>query len=310
MSIAGPHAAPSGEQYEIAHGDQRAVIVEVGGGVRSFTHGDRRVLQEYAASDMCDGAHGCPLIPWPNRLADGRYRFNDTDYQVALSEPEKHNAIHGFLRWRSWQPVDHGDDRVTMTTTLHPLQGYPFTLAVQVRYLLDDAGLTVTTTVRNVGASTAPYGWGQHPYLSPGDGLVDDCTLQFDAATRILTDDRQLPSGTEPVAGTPFDFRSARRLGTLAIDFAFTDLIRDDNGRAGVRLAAPDGWTATTWVDESCPVLEIYTADTLQPARRRRGLGTEPMTLPPNGLQSQQGVIRLEPGDEHVTQWGANLQRS
>ena len=51
---------------------------------------------------LCDGAHGAPLIPWPNRLADGRYSFDGADHQLALTEPERHNAIHGLMRWRPW----------------------------------------------------------------------------------------------------------------------------------------------------------------------------------------------------------------
>ena len=93
--------APSGKQYEIRFGDQRATIVEVGGGVRAYAVAGRPVLDPYPEEAMCDGAHGAPLIPWPNRLGDGRYRFDGVDYQVALSEPGKCNAIHGFLRWRS-----------------------------------------------------------------------------------------------------------------------------------------------------------------------------------------------------------------
>ena len=79
--------APSGRQFEISAGDQHATIVEVGGGIRSYRAGDRDVLQPYPPGQMCDGAHGTPLIPWPNRLADGRYRFGGTDHQVALTEP-------------------------------------------------------------------------------------------------------------------------------------------------------------------------------------------------------------------------------
>ncbi len=79
---------PSGDQYELSSGGYRAVIVQVGGGIRSCTFGGQDVLQSYPDTAMCDGAHGQPLIPWPNRLADGRYRFDDVDYQVALTEPD------------------------------------------------------------------------------------------------------------------------------------------------------------------------------------------------------------------------------
>ena len=98
--------APSGQQYELRSGDHHATIVEVGGGVRAYRVGNRDVLHDYPLDAMCDGAHGAPLIPWPNRLADGKYRFDGTDYQVAVNEPDKGTAIHGFLRWRSWEPVE------------------------------------------------------------------------------------------------------------------------------------------------------------------------------------------------------------
>lgn len=267
--------APSGEQFEISAGEQHATIVAVGGGVRTYRVGARDVLQPYPVDAMCDGAHGAMLIPWPNRLGDGRYRFDGTDYQVALTEPQKHNAIHGFLHWRPWQPIHRAVDRVVMAATLYPLQGYPFTLDVQVDYRLDEPGLTVTTTATNIGDRACPYGCGHHPYLSPGAGLIDECTLQLAADTRIRTDpDRQLPTGIEPVEGTSFDFRTPRVLGDLQIDYAFTDLACDPAGWAWIRLAGPDGATAQLWVDGTYPIVEIYTAATCpgrSDAIRRRG---------------------------------------
>lgn len=299
---------PSGEQHTITYGEQSATVVEVGGGVRAYTAGDVAVLHPYDVEAMCDGAHGTPLIPWPNRLADGRYSFDGADHQVSLSEPEKHNAIHGFLRWRSWTVAERADDRVVMAVRLHPLKGWPVALDVRVDYRLAADGLTVRTTTTNVGDAACPYACGQHPYLSPGEGLVDDCTLRLDASVRIDTDDeRQLPLGRVPVEGSPYDFRAGRRLGDLQVDYAFTDLGRDDEGRAWVHLDRPDGHSAGLWVDETYPIIEIYTADTLAPARRRSGLGCEPMTAPPNALQTGEDVLRLVPGASVTTAWGARL---
>ena len=300
---------PSGEQYRIAHGDQQATIVEVGGGVREYSQGGRPVLDPYDAAMMCDGAHGTPLVPWPNRLADGRYRFDGVDYQVGLTEPAKQNAIHGFLRWRPWSAALHEEDRVVMAATIFPLAGYPFLVDVSVDYRLTDEGLEVTTTATNGGSRPCPYGCGAHPYLSPGSGLLDGCELELQAATRIVTDEqRQLPAGTEAVDGTPFDFRTRRRIGDLKVDFAFEDLARDEQGRAWVRLWGADGACAEAWVDESYPLVEVYTGDTLAPERRRRGLGTEPMTCPPNAFQTGDRVIRLEPGASATARWGARLR--
>lgn len=305
----GTPVPPSGQQVELHHGDQRAVVVEVGGGIRSYDVGDREVLQPYDVDAMCDGAHGAPLIPWPNRLRDGRYSWDGTDYQVPLTEPEKNNAIHGLMRWRSWEVAERDGNRVVMAAHLRPMQGYPFALNVQVAYILDDDGLRVTTTATNVGNMACPYGTGQHPYLSPGAGQVlDGCTFELAAHTRVDTDDdRQLPTGLVPVADSPYDFRSARQLGDLAVDYAFTDLTRDDQGRAWMRLTGPDGRVVGLWVDESYPYLEVFTGDTLAPARRRRGLGAEPMTCPPNALASGEQVLRIEPGGSVSSTWGVAL---
>lgn len=257
---------------------------------------------------MRDGAHGAPLIPWPNRLEDGRYSFDGTTYQVPLTEPEKRNAIHGFLLWQPWEATERDADRVVMTTHLYPREGYPFTLGIRISYELGPKGLTVATTAENLGDRVCPYGHGQHPYLSPGSDHIDACTLQLSGSTRIVTDpERQLPIGREPVEGTDFDFLEPRGLGEARIDHAFTDLARDDEGRAWTRLWGPDGGCAELWVDDRYGFVETYTGDTLAPDRARRGLGTEPMTCPPNGFASGDPVIRLEPGESVIATWGACL---
>ncbi len=299
---------PSGRQVEITYEDQRATVVEVGGGIRCYEVGGRSVLDPYPIDAMCDGAHGAPLIPWPNRLADGKYRFDGVQYQVALTEPEKQNAIHGLLRWRAWQVMRSSTTAVTMGIRLHPMQGYPFLLDVEVNYALGGDGLTVTTTATNPGVRPCPYGAGQHPYLSPGTGLIDQCTLQLEAGARIVTDDeRQLPIGTEALDRTSYDFCKPRLLGATKLDTGITDLVRDASGRAWVHLLGTDGKQAALWVDRSYPIIQLYTGDTLAPERRRKGLAAEPMTCPPNAFASGDGLTRLEPGQSVSTVWGARL---
>ncbi len=301
---------PSGAQHEIHFGDQRAVVVEVGAALREYTWAGREVVQGFDIGSMCDGGHGSPLIPWPNRLADGRYSWEGQQHQVALTEPDRHNAIHGLLRWRSWQPAHRWQSRVVMSTRIHPMPGYPFTLDVEVDYELSAGGLSVTTRATNHGDRAAPYVQGHHPYLSPGAGAVlDECVLQLEAGTQVQTDPvRLLPTGVVPVAGTPYDFAKPRSLRGLAVDVAFGELARDDAGRAWVRLTGPDGVTASLWAEESFGYLQVFSGDGLAPARARRGMAAEPMTAPPNALATGVGVTRLEPGASVQTVFGMGLE--
>ncbi len=298
--------APSGEQIELSHADQRAVVVEVGGALRAYVASGRELLDGYAVQERCTDARGQSLIPWPNRLRDGRYSFDGSDHQLALTEPASHNAIHGLVRWTNWTVAARAQDRVRMQYVLHPQSGWPFALALAIEYSLSDAGLTVVTTATNVGTGRCPYGTGAHPYLTLGTGRIDPLVLQAPGRRRIRADANGIPAGAESVDGTEFDFLTARELGDIQLDTGYTNLRRDDDGRARVHLSTADGERRVTlWLDARYRYLMLFTGDSLpEPARRRRGLGIEPMTCAPNALQSGDGLQILQPGESFTSAWG------
>jgi aldose 1-epimerase len=296
---------PSGEQVELAFADQRAVVVEVGGGLRTYSAGGHDVIDGYTVDEMCSGGRGQVLSPWPNRLEDGSYEFEGRRHQLALTEPVAGNAIHGLVRWAAWRVSECEAHRVLMEHVLHPGPGYPFSVALGVEYVLSEDGLRVRTTAVNVGRDACPYGSGTHPYLTVGTETVDSVVLRVPARTVLASKERGLPVDSRSVGGTDYDFRRPRQIGSTRLDNCFTDLERDDDGVARVELRGPDRRPAVTlWVDSSYPYLMLYTGDTLPPEARRRGLAVEPMTCPPNAFRTGEAVIRLEPGDTTTSAWG------
>jgi aldose 1-epimerase len=310
MNAPAPAVRPSGEQIELVHGGQRAVVVEVGGALRSYTVDGDDVLDGYAAAEMCSGARGQTFVPWPNRLRDGAYHFAGSDHQLALSEPARRNAIHGLVRWQAFEALERSSASVTMTHRLHPQPGFPFALRVAIEYSLDDDGLTVRTTATNTGDGPCPYGTGAHPYLTVGTPLIDDAILRCPGACWMPGDDRAIPLGSEPVGGTRYDFRTPRRIGDVELDTGFCELARDEAGVASVELATSDARrNVALWVGPAYRYLMLFTGDTLpETARRRQGLGVEPMTCAPNAFQTGVGLQVLEPGASHVAQWGIRTE--
>jgi aldose 1-epimerase len=299
--------APSGDQVELTFANQRAVVVEVGGGIRKYSVDGREILDGYSVVERCPSGRGQLLIPWPNRIQDGSYEFEGQNHQLPLTEPALGNAIHGLVRWASWQVAERETSRVVMEHTIHPQPGYPFALALRVEYTLSDSGLSVGTTAINVGADACPYGSGVHPYLTLGGATVDALVLRAPGRRVLVHDDRDLPIGSEPVEGTEYDFRDARTIGATVLDNAFTDLERDTDGRAYVVLSDPDnGRALTLWVDEHYPYLMLFTGDPL-PDVNRRALAVEPMTCPPNAFRTGDSVIRLEPGQSTTGVWGITV---
>jgi aldose 1-epimerase len=295
----------TGAQHEIAAGDYHATVTELGANLRALRYRGLPVIREYEPDELPPAGAGELLAPWPNRVDHGRYAFAGAEYQLDLSEPARGNAIHGLTRFASWQLIEIGADNVELGLRLLGRPGYPFCLLLRARYQLSAAeGLQVTVTASNTGSRPAPYGTGSHPYLRAGDGLVDDWTLLLPAGRWLPADDRGIPSGEpQDVAGTAFDFTSARTVGDTVLDHALTSLRSDGSGRAWARLTGQAAEVAL-WAGPGYRWLQVFTGDPLGPEQRRRAVAIEPMTCPPNAFVTGTDLLTLAPGAVVSHQWG------
>ena len=186
--------------------------MEVGGGLREYTLDGRNLLDGYGADEMSSSGRGQVLIPWPNRIQDGRYSFDGQDHQLPLDDVEEQDAIHGLVRWASWTAGDREENRVVMEHVLHPQPGYPFSLALSVEYLLSDEGLLVAGRPPPIaGRVRARTGAATIPTSRVAEPSVDSLTLRVPARTLLRSDERGIPVGRLPVEETDYDFRRPRR---------------------------------------------------------------------------------------------------
>jgi aldose 1-epimerase len=295
----------SGLQFTIEHDGYSATIASIGASLRQLTWQGRDLVVPFDADEVRPGYRGAVLAPWPNRVVDGTYTFDGVDYQLPLTEPSRSHALHGLVGWADWTLEARTTDSVTLRTTIVPSDGYPHRVDVRTRYTLGSDGLTTTVTALNLGASTAPYGTGPHPYLVAGPGTVDDWTLEFPAASYLtVTPERLSPVATVPVDTNPaFDFRTPHSIGDTFIDHAFTDIARGEDGTASVIVTSPAGTGVRMSFGSELPWLQVHTADRPAPDASRIGLAVEPMTCPPDAFSTGEDLVRLEPGSEHSARW-------
>ena len=309
--------APTGIQYDLtvqtARGTAHAVVTEVAAGLRAYSVNGIDLVENFPEASQPPMAAGIVLVPWPNRIRDGKWTQNDVTRQLALTEPARHNAIHGLLRFTSYREVSRQSDSVTLAATVFPQSGYPFHLDTEVSYALTPNGLNVTHRLTNVGTDAAPVAVGAHPYLKIGDVPTGDLMVRVDAATHIDVDDRLNPTGETPVDGTRFDLRGGVVVGDLDLDDGFggVGLARLGSGTPGEHsLTAADGRSVTLWGDENMRYVQVFTPRVF-PVRtgateplRGQAIAIEPMTAPADAFNTGAGLHWLQPGEEWIVRWG------
>jgi aldose 1-epimerase len=271
-------------EHALERAGQRLVVSEAGGGARSWTVDGVELLASFPDGTRDAAFAGKPLMPWPNRLRDGRYTFEGREHRVAITEPETRTALHGLTLTSQWRASRTSPYAITLTHQLRDREGYPFAIDLAVGYELEAGGIVVTLQATNAGAGRAPVGAGLHPYLRVGG----DVTLQVGARTRVPVDDRLVPTGPPAaVDATDLDFREPRRLGEQRLDTCFGGLDRGPEGVASVTLA--DGARRiVVWMDDAFHFVQVYTAD--------GAIAVEPMTCAPDAFNTGDGLLVLEPG--------------
>jgi aldose 1-epimerase len=299
--------APTGEQYLLTKdtplGRAEAIVVQVGASLRTLRFGGIDLTQPYPEYATPPFGDGIVLVPWPNRVKDGLWNLDGVSQQLDLTEPARHNAIHGLLRHVAYSVVSRTDSSITLGATVFPQHGYPFLLETSVTYELVDDGITVTHRILNESDASAPAAIGTHPFFQIGDVETDDLTLTVHASTRFPVDERLNVSAEIPVEGTEYDLRGGRKVADLNLDDGFGGVATVN--QVSAVLTADDGRSIALWQDDNFPYVQIFTTRIFP---RGTGMVTaiamEPMTAPADAFNSGQSLRWIEPGETWLAQWG------
>ncbi|MEU3274736.1 aldose 1-epimerase family protein [Saccharomonospora sp. NPDC006951] len=302
-------ANPTGEQFELTRGNARAVITEIGAGLRAFEIAGVPYLETFDAADEPPKGAGQVLLPWPNRTKAATWTFEGEELKLEVTEPRRGNAIHGLARGREWQLLEHAESSITLALDIPEGDGWPVPLRTGIVYDLAPRELTVTHEVRNDGDRVIGFGVGTHPYLRVGDVPTDELAITVPAGrVRPYVDEAQLPYGEEiGVEGTEYDLRAATPVGTLDLDTAFGALAPGDDGKHHVLLSG-GGTTLDLWSGPDFRWVQIFTPDDL--VGRGRAIAIEPMTCPADALNSKTDLITLAPGESWKGSWGIRVENS
>ncbi|HUP07389.1 MAG TPA: aldose 1-epimerase [Caldimonas sp.] len=162
-----------------------------------------------------------PLVPWCNRIRDGRFTWNGRTVQLPPNRPNSRHPLHGIGWQRAWRVTARGDGHVDIAFEDDGRGPWPYPFAARQRYAIDPAGLDITLAVTNTGAQTMPAGLAHHPYIRhrrEGTGTL----VRTDVAAVWLADRDVLPTALSTTHPAIEALRRGMRLADFDLDNNFT----------------------------------------------------------------------------------------
>lgn len=243
--------------------------------------------------DFNDWGKSALLFPFPNRLRDGAYIWQDKIYQFPINDATTGNALHGFLKNCTMQVTDTQSDNTKASITCEysyngtTFSYYPFPFDLKITYTLsDEKGFSAIAEVHNTGYIALPMSFGWHPYFKIAPA-IKDVQLQLPKVEMVGVDARMLPTGKRYEDDR---FANLTPIGINVLDNCFS-LTNHSVERHEIILKS----TATTliyWQDKSFPFIQLFTPP------NRDSIAIEPMSGNVDVFNNEEGLIILESGEQ------------
>jgi aldose 1-epimerase len=196
-------ALDDGQLITLACGAMRALVApHVGGSIAAFYEEDGDDAFHWlrpatrAALDGQDplGMASFPLMPYCNRIRNGRFRFEGEMIDLPSGTGALRHALHGHAWRRPWNVEACEADRVTLHFVHEPRArhdahaGWPFRYEARQHIVLDATGLSVRLWARNLSARPMPFGFGHHPYYlrPPGTRIAARVRAMWEIDAEVL----------------------------------------------------------------------------------------------------------------------------
>jgi aldose 1-epimerase len=170
-----------------------------------------------------------PLVPYSNRIANGRFTFEGKEIVVPLNWPGLRHPMHGDGWSHAWT-VTKSEPRSAAIVYEHDgRSGWPFRYRARQEFSLSEGELTAAISIENLEGRAVPAGLGIHPFFI----REPDCELFFHADDVWLTDAEVLPTKRVAIPDE-WEFEHGRRPDAVSLDNCFDGW----HGRATIRWPA------------------------------------------------------------------------
>ena len=275
--------------------------------------------------EQARGARNWIMVPFANRIPDGKYFFQNKLYQLDPIPPRT-QVIHGFTSYEQFEvaEVNITDSlaEVLLTTKIirpNVFKGFPFALDIFVKYKLEGQKITIQVIAENIGSTSAPFATGWHPYFKTSQKGIEHLIVTIDADKVVLLDNKLIPLPGEnayaKVTKYPqLDFRSDipkinRIINGRILDNCFAELKTFVDGYAKTSIFDQENGMGITMFQKG-GVMLAFSGDSLA-TRKRNSIALEPMQFVTNAFNRLElkDNIAISPGEKSIFEFGVEVSK-
>jgi len=205
---------------------------EIGGAVAALRHRGVDVLRPMAPAATGPLQSACfPLVPWCNRIRDGRFRFAGREIALPANFPPEPHSLHG-LGWQApWELTRAAGFKASLAHRCDGAGPWPWAYEAEQRVRLGAQGCAITLDITNRSGAAMPCGLGLHPYLR----RRSETRVRFGSQAMLMVGDDPIPTGETAEADRFAGWRGGAALPARLVDHCFAGwdgsvLIEDDLG--------------------------------------------------------------------------------
>jgi len=265
-----------------------SVAPDLGGAVASLNWCGQPILRPWSASAELR-ANQCgsyPLIPWSNRIAEGRFSFAGQTHHLKKNFGSSPHAIHGSGWLKAWQVSKESAHSLTLGIEQEAGDAWPWPWRGTQIFELDGNALRVTLTYHNLAEVPVPAGLGFHPFFADAGASE----IYFSAKGVWLNDADSLPH-KETEVPERWNYNTFRKPEYDSVDNCFTGW----SGCAKIRWPARG---ITALLTSTAPNAMLFI-----PPEHRNVVAIEPVTHINNAINllpldsSHQAMSLIQPGE-------------
>lgn len=241
------------------------------------------------------------LLPFPNRMKDGRYTFDRKSYQFPINDTNTNNNLHGFLEPIPMEIIyqDENDNQaaIELKGNFEGVEYYPFPFDFYVKYILTASELMIQIKITNTGNTAMPIGLGWHPYFKLDTTTIDTLKMQFSECQSVEVDKRMIPNGK---TADYTNFSKLKAIENTHLDNCF--IFNNSDSKRGTVILQSTTTTLSIWQETDIfPYFQVYTPDL------RQSIAIEPMTCNVDAFNNKNGLWILEPDEEKQMKFGVKM---